>query len=80
MAHAAERGRDIGGDMAIHLSNEAQSQVQLVVILPTGAGNAAHASEQPRADCGGWANGDEEPVHDQLFPNVAGLVGLSGFP
>lgn len=52
------------GAMAIDLSDETQGQVELVVGLPSCAGDAAHEGEQRSPVAGRWTDGDEQAVHD----------------
>ncbi|MDQ1229829.1 hypothetical protein QE379_001255 [Sphingomonas sp. SORGH_AS 879] len=61
----SQHGDDILRHRAIHLADEAQGQVKLVVILPPGMGNAVHDIGQPVANGGGRAKGDEQADHDK---------------
>jgi FtsH-binding integral membrane protein len=61
---AAQRGRDILGERALDLADEAQGDVELRVALPAGAGDAAHQREQAFPDKGRRAEADEQAVHD----------------
>lgn len=45
--------------MAIDFADEAQCQVELVVILPARAGYTGHDIDKPRALIGGRAKGNE---------------------
>jgi len=59
---AAERRSDVLGAMMVDLADEAQRQVQLLVVLPAGAGNPMHRGDQQRADGGGRAQGNKQAV------------------
>ena len=68
----AERERDILGHAAIDFADEAQGDVELAIILPAGARNAAHQRQQAGADRGGRAEADEQAMHDALCLTVIG--------
>jgi glycerol dehydrogenase-like iron-containing ADH family enzyme len=54
---------DVPGDVPVDLADEAQREVELVVALPAGAGDAAHQGEKPLAHGAGRAEADEQAVH-----------------
>ena len=60
---------NVARGMAIDLADEAQGEVQLVVILPAGAGHAAHQFGEEIANPGWRTDCGEQPVH------LARLVG-----
>ena len=62
-ANGAERVRKVFGTAAIDVPHEAQGEVQLRIILPARARNAAPEREQTGADLCRGANGDEKTVH-----------------
>jgi hypothetical protein len=62
----AERGRDVLGLVAVDLADEAQGEVELLVILPARVLDAAHQAEQSFANGAGRADGDEQAVHGAL--------------
>ena len=61
--HLAQRQREVLGQRPLDLADEAQGQVQLLVVLPAKARHAVHRVEQQVADGLGRADGDEQAVH-----------------
>ena len=64
--HLAQRQREILGQWPLDLADEAQGQMQLLVVLPAKAGHAVHRIDQQVAHGLGRADGDEQAVH-RLF-------------
>ena len=62
-ADAAERVGEVLGDRPLDLADEAQGQVQLLVVLPAEVGAVVHRVDQQVADVLGRADGDEQAVH-----------------
>ena len=65
--HRAERGGDVLRHRTIDIADEAEREVELLVVLPTRAGDPAAAFEQRRADGRWWAQGDEQARHRALL-------------
>ena len=59
----AERECDILGERAIDLTDIADSEMELLVILPAGAGHAAHRRGEQGADRWRRTQCDEQAVH-----------------
>ena len=66
-ADSVERGGDVVGERPLDLADEAQRQVELLVVLPAEIGAVVHRVDQQVADVLGRADGDEQPVH--RFPS-----------
>ncbi len=64
--HRAERSRDILGDMAIDLADEAQGQVELIVVLPASTRDIAHSRNEYLAHRTGGTKGDKQSMHGQV--------------
>ena len=62
-ADAAQRIGQVLGDMAIDLADEAQGEVELLVVLPAEVRTVVHRVDQQVADRLGRADGDEQAVH-----------------
>lgn len=62
-----KHGRDVLALGPVHLADEAQRQVQLLVILPPGMGNTVHGVREQIANGGRRAECYEEAEHDKLF-------------
>src|SRR5690348_11684023 len=62
-ADAGERGGEIFGNGALDLADEAQRQVQLLLLLPTELRAIVHRVDQQVTDLLRRANGDEQAVH-----------------
>jgi hypothetical protein len=58
-----ERGVDVSGLVAIHFPDEAEREMELVVLLPAGAADAAHHCEQMGTDVLRRPDRDEQAVH-----------------
>ena len=56
--------RDVFGDRALDLADEAQRHVELFVVLPARARDAVHDVEEAVADGTGRTQGDEQAYHD----------------
>jgi hypothetical protein len=54
---------DVLGDVTVDLADEAQGEVELLVILPARAGYSLHQVQQRVPDRLGGADGDEQAVH-----------------
>jgi hypothetical protein len=67
----AERVGNIFGLVAVRLADEAQGQMELIVVLPARAGHAAHQSKQRGSRLFGRAQGNEQPMHDNHLEAVA---------
>jgi hypothetical protein len=84
VAQRAERRVHVGGDMAVHLADEAQGDVELLLILPARARHSLHQVEQQVGDRLGRADGDEQAVHggrlQQAIPIGDGLIGIGTAP
>jgi hypothetical protein len=55
MMHRAQSRRHVFGLVPVHFADEAQSEVQLLIVLPTRILDAAHGREQLRYDRRGRA-------------------------
>ena len=62
-----KRRVDVAGQVPVDLADESKGQVQLIVVLPAGAGHPAHQAEQPGADRRRRADRDEQTVHARLL-------------
>ena len=78
-ADAGQLGGDVLGDRPLDLADEAQGDVELVLVLPAGAVQPLHQVEQPAANVGGRADRDEQAVHVPVLPGEA-CRPKSGFP
>jgi hypothetical protein len=54
---------DVRGPVAVDLADETEGEVELILVLPAGAADAAHGGEELRPHGLGWPEGDEQPVH-----------------
>ena len=70
-AQRRQRRGEILGHRPLDLADEAQGQVQLLVVLPAQLGHALHRVEQQVAHGLGRADGDEQAVHGRFLPLAA---------
>ena len=61
--YPAQRVGEIFGDRAFHLADEAQGEVQLLLVLSAEIGAVVHRVEKKVTNAFGRADGDEQPVH-----------------
>ena len=64
---AAQRAGEIVGDRPVDFANEAQGQVQLLLVLPAEFGAVVHRVDQQVANILGRSDGDEQAVHGAAF-------------
>ncbi len=70
-ADTRQRSGQILANRPFDFPDEAQGQMQLLLMLPTQVGQSFHQVEQPSSNGFRRADGDEQPVHRHALPVIA---------